>query len=190
MELSVLWNLSSLLDGVNARWAVGGSLMLTLRGVTDVFHDIDVVVALEDMPKCEATLERQCSRLPVKPSSDVYATDRFCSFRLGDMDVDLMGGFALRHEKGVYRYPFESAGGDPTLLGSRRIPLCPLEDWYLLYQLMPNRESKVRMIEAYFHAHPDAFHFQRLTTLLQSADELPEKVLSRLQALRASLKRV
>lgn len=179
MNLSDLWTLSSLLDDVNAHWAIGGSLMLALRGVTDVFHDIDVVVALADMPKCEAKLSERFSRLPAKPKSDVYVTDRFCSFHLNEMDVDLMGGFALRHESGIYRYPFENAEADQMLLGNRTIPLCPLEDWYLLYQLMPNRESKVHLIESYFHAHPDMFHSQRLTMLLQSADELPGIVLAR-----------
>lgn len=37
------------------------------------------------------------------------------------------------------------------------IPLCPLEDWLVLYQLMPGRTHRVRAIEAYFERHaPDA----------------------------------
>ena len=47
-KLRVLTRIAAALDGRGVTWAVGASAMLYLRGLTDSFHDIDLMTAEED----------------------------------------------------------------------------------------------------------------------------------------------
>jgi hypothetical protein len=59
-----------------------------------------------------------------------------------------MGGFAIEHNEGVYKLSFkeESIVAHKKINGED-IPLCALEDWYILYWLIPNKQEKAVLIE-------------------------------------------
>jgi hypothetical protein len=78
----------------------------------------------------------------------LYSTSRFLEYVVDGTDVDVMAGFAIKHENGTYVFPFGDAAVVMTkTVDDVTIPLTSLEDWYVLYQLMPDREPKVRLIE-------------------------------------------
>ncbi|CEO05635.1 Uncharacterised protein [[Clostridium] sordellii] len=61
-----------------------------------------------------------------------------------------MAGFAINHDNGVYNYIFDNMSiSEYKLINGVSIPFTSLEDWYVIYQLIPNREVKVDMIEKY-----------------------------------------
>lgn len=62
-----------------------------------------------------------------------------------DIDLDLMSGLQVRHDEGVFVYPF-----DEQSIDSAGLPFMALVDWYVIYQLIPGREQKVTMIEDVF----------------------------------------
>ena len=61
-----------------------------------------------------------------------------------------MAGFAINHSNGTFRYIFDQNSiSEFKLINGVNIPFTSLEDWYVIYQLIPNREVKVKMIENY-----------------------------------------
>ncbi len=130
-------------------WAVGASLLLRCHGLAASPRDIDIVVAERDAGKTAAILDRLGARTPGVPQGP-YATARFLEYVVDGTSIDVMSGLGIRHDAGVYVYPFdELAIVGSFMAGQAAVPLTALEDWYVLYQLMPDREPRVRAIEEY-----------------------------------------
>ncbi|MGL5243797.1 MAG: hypothetical protein ACRC7R_01290, partial [Sarcina sp.] len=69
---------------------------------------------------------------------------------INELDVDVMCGFAVNHTNGTFNYVFDSNSiSEFKVINEVKIPFTSLEDWYVLYQLIPNREVKVKIIEKY-----------------------------------------
>ncbi|MET3697044.1 hypothetical protein SAMN05877753_101377 [Bacillus oleivorans] len=61
-----------------------------------------------------------------------------------------MGGFAIQHQEGIYKLTFnEESIVDHKNINGVEIPLCSLEDWYVLYWLIPDKREKADLIENY-----------------------------------------
>ncbi|MEG1050263.1 MAG: hypothetical protein RSE24_06950, partial [Oscillospiraceae bacterium] len=90
-------------------------------------------------------------QLAPKNPNVAYATEHFYEYTVDGVEVDVMAGFTIRTPMGDYLYDFdkEAVWGHHTMAGAK-IPLCFVEDWYLLYSLMPNRKAKTDMIEEHF----------------------------------------
>ncbi|THE11925.1 hypothetical protein E1I69_12995 [Bacillus timonensis] len=128
-------------------WGVGGSLLLSFHGLVQHPNDIDLLVNEEDALWFNKKLELLGTSLEAK-SLRPFRTSYFAKFRVGGFNVDSMGGFAIEHEEGVYRLPFDENSVVGRVEG---IPLCSLEDWYILYMLIPNRQDKAARIEEHFN---------------------------------------
>lgn len=136
----------------NISWAVGASVMLCFHGLVESPNDMDIIVAEKDIEKAKLVLDSIGNLLydGSKDHTEIYLTKYFYKYEVKDVQIDVMSGFILRHNKGVYEFPFDSRSiASYKELEGIKVPLTSLEDWYILYQLMPNREPKVRMIEEY-----------------------------------------
>lgn len=61
-----------------------------------------------------------------------------------------MAGFIINHECGSYEYKFDQKSITlKKYLKNIEIPLTSPEDWYIIYQLLKNRQTKVELIENY-----------------------------------------
>ena len=61
-----------------------------------------------------------------------------------------MSGFDVNHNNGVFEYIFDNNSiSDFKIINGVNIPFTSLEDWYVIYQLIPKREAKVNLIEKY-----------------------------------------
>ena len=61
-----------------------------------------------------------------------------------------MAGFVVNHNNGAFRYIFDKSSiSEYKVINEVKIPFTSLEDWYVIYQLIPNRKAKVEMIEKY-----------------------------------------
>lgn len=133
-------------------WALGASLMLWLKGLTGSAKDIDLVVPTPQAQRADACLTGLGKRLPL-PDKAEYATAFFAKYDVDGIGIDLMAGFTIRRDAYTVLYPYDPVHNERLLWQDTQIALCPLEDWYILYQLMQGRETRVGEIEAYLHEH-------------------------------------
>ncbi len=147
--IKTLVKIAKQLNEKNVQWALGGSLMLLHHGLAEDVHDLDIMVATEDFWTADAVL----LALGVKnkkreENSPIYLTDHFSEYQIDGIDVDLMAGMQIQHEHGIYRYCFdELSNTEIKNVSDVTIHYTALEDWYVLYQLMPQRILKVQAIE-------------------------------------------
>ena len=126
------------------QFAIGGSLLLHHHGLPVTPRDIDLVVALADAERAVLLLS-EMGTVVEQDETSLYATEVFQEFMIEGIDLDLMSGLQVRHDEGVFVYPF-----DEQSIDSAGRPFMALVDWYVIYQLIPGREQKVVMIEDVF----------------------------------------
>lgn len=128
-------------------WALGASMMLWYRGIVDAARDIDMLVREDAADRAAALLRPMGEELPQRRQEE-YASRSFHTFVVDDVEIDVIAGFTIRHSAGVYVYPLQPEHWTRLERGGIWIYLTPLEDWFLLYQLM-DREHRVRQIEEF-----------------------------------------
>lgn len=143
-----LLKITEQLNKYNIKWAVGGSLMLSIRGLETTPNDIDLLVSESDAPILIQVLETLGTKLSSKSSHPHLFSTHFSQFHVNGVGVDVMSNFGVKHETGMYVSPLNVETSEQL-----PYPLSSLEDWYVLYLLMPNRESKAALIEDYFYKH-------------------------------------
>ncbi|KIL41058.1 hypothetical protein SD70_09615 [Gordoniibacillus kamchatkensis] len=67
----------------------------------------------------------------------------FYRYRIGGNDVEVMAGLRIEHEAGLFDFPFDRSA-IAAERGGGRLPLSLLEDWWLLYSLMPATSKQAK----------------------------------------------
>lgn len=130
-------------------WAVGASLLLNQFGLIDKPNDIDIFIAIKDIEKADELLKSVGEKRHWEKSA-AYSTKYFYEYIINGIDIDVMAGFAVNHSTGIFEYTFdEKSISEFKVINGIAIPFTSLEDWYVIYQLIPNREPKVKIIEDY-----------------------------------------
>lgn len=149
MLLDTLSYIGSKLNEENIAWAVGASILLNHYGLVDKPNDIDIMVNIKDIEKADKVLTSLGKR-KIQEKVSTYDTEYFYEYVVNGIDVDVMAGMIINHGEGAYRYKFDNeAITSKKIINGIEIPLTSLEDWYVLYQVIPNRERKVKLIEEY-----------------------------------------
>lgn len=148
----MLKTLSSIGDRINNKnipWGVGGSLLLNFYKLIDKPNDIDILVNEKSANKLNEMMTT-IGKPKKAIHSNPFRTTYFSKYGIKDINIDIMGGFAIQHNEGVYILSFqqESIVAHKKINGVD-IPLCSLEDWYILYWLIPNKQEKAILIENY-----------------------------------------
>lgn len=164
-------------------WGIGASILLNHYGLIDKPNDIDILVGLKDIEKAD-TILKSMGQKKTQDNTDTYSTKYFYEYVINGFDVDVMAGLSINHSNGVFKYIFDhsSISGVKKVNGVD-IPLASLEDWYVIYQLIPNREKKVEMIEGYLLSNGI-----KKPTLLEQAliGELPKEVRHKIEKMLKS----
>lgn len=130
-------------------WGVGASILLNRFGFIDKPNDIDIFISLDDIEKADEILKSIGEKKKWEKTS-TYSTEYFYEYVINGIDIDVMSGFAVNHNNGTFRYVFdEKSISEFQIINGVSIPFTSLEDWYVIYQLIPKREAKVEMIENY-----------------------------------------
>jgi hypothetical protein len=132
------------LNEAEIRWSLGASLMLYYKGFEVEVHDIDLIVHDDDLKKLRKFL--QDYEYTYLEPNEKYATDHFYSVPLNGIDVDIMVGFKVIHEDGVYSYPFHIH--KQVNIEGVVINLASIDEWYKAYTFM-KRTDKVKLIDTY-----------------------------------------
>lgn len=143
------------LNAAGICWGIGASWLLFHRGVTEGYHDFDIVVADADIEKADQIL----SKLGMKTLGEWVEHEFHGEYHFDGADIDMRSPYTLG---GAYHMRFDasSMAEKATILGAT-VPLMHLEDWLILYALM-GKTRRVDELTAYFAthgpAHPERFH--------------------------------
>jgi hypothetical protein len=133
----------------NVTWGVGASLLLNHYGLINKPNDIDIIIAVEDIQKADIIL-KSIGEKKIWEKAELYSTKYFYEYVINGFEVDIMVDLSIKHEEGIYKYVFDNNSiSEIKEVNGIDIPLTALEDWYVIYQLIPDREIKVKMIENY-----------------------------------------
>ncbi|MCX6085187.1 MAG: hypothetical protein NTX94_01940 [Caldiserica bacterium] len=184
MLFDTLVRIARALNQAGVHWGIGASVLLYYYGLVDAPHDIDIVISEADADVVASILGGLGREAPGDPARSLYSTSRFLEYIVDGTDVDVMAGFAIRHRSGTYVFPFDDRSVTMRKsVDGVTIPFSSLEDWYVLYQLMPGREAKVKLIEDYIRSDGIADEVLLERAL---AAELPPHVHARVDELVAS----
>lgn len=144
-KLAVLSRLARALNGRQAVWAVGASLLLYLKGKAPSFHDIDLMVAEADVGKAKEALLSLGTLQAPNPNAQ-YKTKHFLEFTIDGVEVDVMAGFCIVKDGAAHYFPLKKEDiQDAVYVNGELVPLQSLAAWRTYYQLM-GRVDKVGMI--------------------------------------------
>ena len=144
-KLNVLSKLASEFNKYEIVWAVGASLLLYFKGYVEDFNDIDLMVTEKDAIKMENILNRFGTiQLSTKGN---YETKHFREFIINDVDVDMIGGFAIVCDGQVFDCDLkQSQVVEYIEINGQKIPLHSIDLWRKYYALM-GRNKKVAIID-------------------------------------------
>ncbi|MRH41747.1 hypothetical protein GH741_03550 [Aquibacillus halophilus] len=137
------------LNKTNCTWAIGGSLLLFQHGITNIVNDLDIIVKDDDVKTVVNILCKLGKERKVEPLNPFHTT-YYYEFVIKDLFMDVMSEFKIKHDEGVYVLPFAEHSVKSYMVDGNQTPFCLLEDWYILYQLIPGREEKVQKVENHF----------------------------------------
>lgn len=147
--LDTLVYIAEKLNQADIVWGVGASMLLNMRGIADKPNDIDILVDIKDIDKADEILSG-IGEKKTRVKTDTYSTKYFYEYVINGFDIDVMSGLQINHIDGVFEFTFDyGAISEIRNINGVKIPLTSLEDWYVIYQLIPGREAKAAMIEDY-----------------------------------------
>mgnify|MGYP002348896486 CR=1 FL=1 len=145
-KLLVLKKIASCFNSSQITYALGGSLMLNLRGIQVDYHDIDLMVTLSGSLKADRLLQCLGTKLP-KRNNDDYTTEFFGEYVIDGVDVDLMAD--VSKENPFFVFSLEEKDIDTFFdLDGISIPLHSIKKWLELYKDI-ERNDKISLIEKY-----------------------------------------
>lgn len=176
--LDTLSYIGEKLNASNIKWGVGASILLHQFGLIDKPNDIDIFIDIQDIEQADEIL-KGIGKKKVYKETSVYSTKFFYEYKINTIDVDVMSGFAVNHDSGVFKYIFDHHSISVLKeINGVAIPFTSLEDWYVIYQLIPDREAKVKLIENYLllNGIENPFLLERILE-----ENLPNKVKNRVK---------
>lgn len=133
----------------NIVWAVGASVMLNQLGLIKNMNDLDILVDIKDIKKVDEILRGMGKNIETVENS-VYSTTYFYEYVVEGIEIDIMAGFSINHDNGVYDFILDHESiSKIEIINGVKIPFTSVEDWYVIYQLIPKRQDKVNLIENY-----------------------------------------
>ena len=144
-KLAVLCRIAEVFNENQVRWAVGASMLLYFKGLTDDVHDIDIMADEKDVETIKAVL-MPLGKMQTPDPDAGYATKHFMEFRIEGVDVDVIAGFTVISGEKEYYLPLKEEDiVDHTVINGITIPLHSLKEWKRYYEWM-GRPEKAAMI--------------------------------------------
>ncbi len=144
-QLKVLKQIAQRLNDHHITWQLGASCMLYLRGYVDHFHDIDIMIAENDVEQTIKIMQDLGTPIIEKLDS-TYKTKVFLAYRMDEVAVDIMAGFIIVSQGQDHYFPLhQDEPCDIHLLEGVPIKLASVDTWLHYYTLM-GRTDKVELI--------------------------------------------
>ena len=153
----VFFQLERIFRERNVKWAVGCSMDLFIRGLTDEFHDLDLIVASESIPTIKEIMAELGAELVATGGNGFCESDVYLHYHVGRVDIDIISGFRVMTFNTQYHYCYKDDEIDWIEFEGLTVPLISLEAMYILYYMMegwqPKRRFKRRLIELFFETN-------------------------------------
>lgn len=144
-KIEVLKKIGHALDEAQITWALGGSMLLYLKGITETIHDIDLLVAEEDARHAKEILRQMGTLLPPNPKAE-YRPRCFLEYVIDDVNLDLMAGFVIVQNGIAHECPLLQKDIERVQITDDCVlPLHSLAKWKQYYEWM-GRTEKAAMI--------------------------------------------
>jgi len=145
--MKILLKTANFLSENKINWALGASYVLYFNGSNIVPNDIDLFVCEKNFDEVKEYLMNYGEEVFKEDKNDIYNTQKFTTVKIGDVEIDLISNLYIYHNDGEYKYIFCEKSIDKKIeIENTIVNIMSLEDWYILYQLIPGREEKVKMI--------------------------------------------
>lgn len=145
-KIEVLKQIAHRFNEAHIMWALGASMLLYFKGITEEFQDIDLMVANDDVERVRIILSEMGEIQPPNPNPK-YRTKTFMEFIINSIDVDVMAGFSIISDGKIFDCSLqEEQIVEKMPLGTELIPLQSPPLWREYYRLM-GRTEKVKMIK-------------------------------------------
>ncbi|MBR3841048.1 MAG: nucleotidyltransferase family protein [Erysipelotrichales bacterium] len=149
MIRNVLKMIAQCFESEHIVYGLGGSGVLVAYDILENMHDIDIVVALEDIEKAKKIMDI-ISVLKESGKNCFVATEHNYIYEMNGIKIELMSNIHLKHSQGLYAMPFSKNRVTYRMsVDDMMIPVMSLEDWYVFYQLI-QRQDRIDQIEEYF----------------------------------------
>lgn len=121
LKEKALRRLADKLNAAGVVWAAGGEWLLCFRGVTDTFHQFDILVAEADAETADRVLSRMGMKSPLETADDFR-----CDYHFDGADIAVTAGMVIGGE----RIAFDASCIEETVtvLGAS-VPVMRLSDW-------------------------------------------------------------
>ena len=145
-QTTTLKRIAERLNGAGITWAVGGSMMLYLRGRATNVHDIDLMVDEREVERAKDLLSTMGKLMPGKDDAR-YQTRHYHQFVIDGTEVDLIAGFVIVKDGVAHECPLLRKDiTERHDLEGTFIPLHSLNVWREYYALM-GRTDKIVMCD-------------------------------------------
>lgn len=102
-KISLLKRIAHRLNEAQVEWCLGASMMLYFKGIVSEFHDIDLMISVDDVEVVKTILVGNGHAVSIRSRADpLYQTKCFMEYDIDAIDVDVMAGFAIVREGEIY----------------------------------------------------------------------------------------
>lgn len=148
--INTILKVGKALNDSKIRWAIGGSVLLQANGFAVEPNDLDVIFESRDTEEALEVFESLGAKHASDPSYH-YQSYSFTEMMVGSVEVDLMAGLKIIRDRTPYLYPFDASTPlDLREIGGLTVPFLTLDDWLVLYYLMPGKLWKAKLIADQF----------------------------------------
>lgn len=149
-KIELLKKIAHRFNEARIEWALGASMMLFLKGIVSEFHDIDLLISVQDIENVKAILSEMGEQIqPSSKPNPMYRTKSFMEFLVNSIEVDVMAGFAIVNGGKIFDCAlYEEQIVEKMQLGSEVIPLQSPLLWCKYYRLMGRNEKADRIEKA------------------------------------------
>lgn len=147
-KIRLLKRIAHRLNEAQVEWCLGASMMLYFKGIVSEFHDIDLMISVDDVEVVKTILSEMVTLCPSDHEPNpMYQTKCFMEYVIDAIDVDVMAGFAIVRDGEIYDCSlYKEQITDQRMLDGEVIPMQSPRLWCRYYRLM-NRSAKADMIE-------------------------------------------
>ena len=170
LKEKALKRLTEKLTAAGVPFVLGGSWLLTQRGVLPEYHDFDVLTA----PEQAAAADRVLSRLGMRSEAQERDGCFHAAYHFDGADIDLCAGMAF--DGGLRAVIDAGSEAEKTPVLGAQVPVGWVEDWLVWYSLM-GRDSRAEACLRYFAEH--AANRERFTACVDGP--LPEALTARIR---------
>lgn len=180
----IMAKIANELNQYNIIYAMGASKLLERYGLIEKSSDIDIFVIEEHFFKTLEILDSMGLQKDLTFDSG-YLTKYLYEYEVDKVEVNIVAGMNMRHDRGIFKFTFDRNSIDSYWdFQGIKIPYMALEDWFVLYHIMPGKLEYAKKVTSYLVKKENVNIYLLERNLEKSLPTLAEDNLKRLISLK------